>query len=150
MITNATTYGLYRTDSDDDGRLGSRLMSYLEQSTRYVPYTARPGGRWKYVTPEEIRRPEDLKLYEAVLDKGFEIYTRWMQPVEEHFSRRYPKVATDSAVSTSALWTPPPPPRQEDKCPRNRVWTKPLRGRRRIDPPPLSCPARSSSPHSPS
>ena len=24
-----------------------RLMSYLEQSTRYVPYTARPGGRWK-------------------------------------------------------------------------------------------------------
>ena len=31
-----------------------RLMSYLEQSTRYVPYTQRPGGRWKYVRPEEI------------------------------------------------------------------------------------------------
>ena len=75
-----------------------RLMSYLEQSTRYVPYTARPGGRWKYVTPEEIRNPQDIKLYEAVLDKGFEIYTRWLQPVEEHFSRRYPRVATDSAA----------------------------------------------------
>ena len=25
-----------------------RLMAYLEQSTRYVPYTDRPGGRWKY------------------------------------------------------------------------------------------------------
>ena len=23
-------------------------MAYLEQSTRYVPYTDRPGGRWKY------------------------------------------------------------------------------------------------------
>ena len=23
-----------------------RLMAYLEQSTRYVPYTDRPGGRW--------------------------------------------------------------------------------------------------------
>ena len=31
-----------------------RLMSYLEQSTRYIPFTERPGGRWKYVTPAEI------------------------------------------------------------------------------------------------
>src|SRR6184192_4357033 len=25
-----------------------RLMAYLEQSTRYVPYTDRPNGQWKY------------------------------------------------------------------------------------------------------
>src|SRR5580704_15160606 len=31
-----------------------RLMAYLEQSTRYVPYTARPDGRWKYHVPAEI------------------------------------------------------------------------------------------------
>ena len=29
-------------------------MSYLEQSTRYVPYTDRPNGRWKYVVPTEL------------------------------------------------------------------------------------------------
>ena len=31
-----------------------RLMAYLEQSTRYVPYTDRPGGRWKYYVPTEL------------------------------------------------------------------------------------------------
>src|SRR5256885_2025618 len=31
-----------------------RLMSYLEQSTRYVPYNDKPGGRWRYHTPAEL------------------------------------------------------------------------------------------------
>src|SRR5438034_8460446 len=31
-----------------------RLMAYLEQSTRYVPYTDRPDGRWKYHVPIEL------------------------------------------------------------------------------------------------
>ena len=25
-----------------------RLMAYLEQSTRYIPYDDRPGGRWRH------------------------------------------------------------------------------------------------------
>src|SRR5919197_2522954 len=25
-----------------------RLMAYLEQSTRYIPYADKPGGRWRY------------------------------------------------------------------------------------------------------
>ena len=33
-----------------------RLMAYLEQSTRYVPYTDRPNGRWKYHVPAEVER----------------------------------------------------------------------------------------------
>ena len=32
-----------------------RLMAYLEQSTRYVPYADRPGGRWRYHVPAEVR-----------------------------------------------------------------------------------------------
>src|SRR6058998_460592 len=31
-----------------------RLAAYLEQSTRYVPYDDRPGGRWRYCVPGEI------------------------------------------------------------------------------------------------
>ena len=31
-----------------------RLMAYLEQSTRYVPYTDRLHGRWRYHVPAEI------------------------------------------------------------------------------------------------
>ena len=28
-----------------------RLMSYLEQSTRYIPYDEKVNGRWRYATP---------------------------------------------------------------------------------------------------
>ena len=31
-----------------------RLMAYLEQSTRYVPYTDKLHARWRYHVPEEI------------------------------------------------------------------------------------------------
>lgn len=54
-----------------------RLASYLEQSTRYVPYTERPGGRWKYVRPAGISAdPTLLGRYEAVLDDAFATYVR--------------------------------------------------------------------------
>ena len=32
-----------------------RLMAYLEQSTRYVPYTDTLHGRWRYHIPSELR-----------------------------------------------------------------------------------------------
>ena len=47
-----------------------RLMAYLEQSTRYVPYTDRPNGRWKYVVPDELSDPALLKLFTEILDSG--------------------------------------------------------------------------------
>ncbi|MHC4859120.1 MAG: FAD-dependent thymidylate synthase, partial [Planctomycetota bacterium] len=54
-----------------------RLMAYLEQSTRYVPYTDRPGGRWKYVIPPELgEHPELLARYREVLDLSFTTYSR--------------------------------------------------------------------------
>src|SRR5579863_5015705 len=31
-----------------------RLMAYLEQSTRYIPYTDRLGGTWRYLVPAEL------------------------------------------------------------------------------------------------
>src|ERR1700756_2914394 len=31
-----------------------RLMAYLEQSTRYIPYTQRDGDRWRYHVPAEL------------------------------------------------------------------------------------------------
>src|SRR5437773_7596405 len=39
-----------------------RLMAYLEQSTRYVPYTDRPNGRWKYHVPAEVARTPHAAL----------------------------------------------------------------------------------------
>ena len=73
-----------------------RLMSYLEQSTRYVPYTDRPGGRWKYVVPAELEDESDRRAFEATLDRAFETYARWIEPLQEHFRARHPQSATDS------------------------------------------------------
>ena len=73
-----------------------RLMSYLEQSTRYVPYTDRPGGRWKYVVPAELEDDSDRRAFEAALDRAFETYARWIGPLQEHFRARHPQSAADS------------------------------------------------------
>lgn len=81
-----------------------RLMSYLEQSTRYVPYTDRPGGRWKYVVPGEIKDASDRRVFEETLDRAFETYARWLDPLQQHYRRRHPRTAEDSeAVYRSAI-----------------------------------------------
>ena len=68
-----------------------RLMSYLEQSTRYVPYTDRPDGRWKYVVPGELEDAAERNAYAAVLDRAFETYARWIEPVQQLFRERHPQ-----------------------------------------------------------
>src|SRR5262245_34282522 len=73
-----------------------RLMAYLEQSTRYVPYTARPDGRWKYHVPAELAGTPLAERFVRTLDGAFEIYARWIPVLEEHFRRKYPKTPDDS------------------------------------------------------
>ena len=73
-----------------------RLMSYLEQSTRYVPYTQRPDGRWKYVVPGELEDDAERADYSAVLDRAFETYARWIEPVQQLFRERHPQAEGDS------------------------------------------------------
>ena len=81
-----------------------RLMAYLEQSTRYVPYTDRPGGRWKYYVPTELKGTPLLARYEATLDRTFEIYARWFEPMQAYFRARFPKDPADSdAIYRAAI-----------------------------------------------
>src|SRR5438067_6636611 len=49
-----------------------RMMAYLEQSTRYVPYTDRPNGRWKYHVPAEVARTPHRALFTRAMDQAFE------------------------------------------------------------------------------
>ena len=70
-----------------------RLMAYLEQSTRYVPYTDRPGGRWKYHVPSEIVDPALRARYVETLDAAFATYARWIEPMREYWARRIPQAA---------------------------------------------------------
>ena len=81
-----------------------RLMAYLEQSTRYVPYTDRPNGRWKYHIPAEIERSSLAGEFKRTLDLAFETYARWIPTMEAHFRAKYPKTPEDSdAVYRSVI-----------------------------------------------
>src|SRR5438067_2382709 len=81
-----------------------RLMAYLEQSTRYVPYTDRPGGRWKYHVPSELNGSPLRDEYLRTLDVAFDTYARWIPAMEAHFRAKYPKSAEDSdAVYRSVI-----------------------------------------------
>src|SRR5256886_14349642 len=73
-----------------------RLMAYLEQSTRYVPYTDKPAGRWKYHVPRELEGTPLLARYLSTLDRSFETYARWIEPMQAHFRARFPKDPADS------------------------------------------------------
>src|SRR6266576_673875 len=46
-----------------------RLMAYLEQSTRYIPYDDRPGGRYRYHVPAELQGALRAR-YVATLDRA--------------------------------------------------------------------------------
>jgi thymidylate synthase ThyX len=81
-----------------------RLMAYLEQSTRYVPYTDRPGGRWKYHVPAELTGSPLRSRFIETLDRAFDSYARWIPAIESHFRARHPKAPQDSdGVYRSAI-----------------------------------------------
>jgi thymidylate synthase ThyX len=80
-----------------------RLMSYLEQSTRYVPYTDKPNGRWRYHVPEEIQGALRQR-YIKTMDTTFETYASLIDRMQGHFAARYPRLPQDSeAVHRSAV-----------------------------------------------
>jgi thymidylate synthase ThyX len=81
-----------------------RLMAYLEQSTRYIPYTDRLGGAWRYLVPAELDGHPLRTPFVETLDLLFETYARWIEPMRAWFERRYPKSPTDSeGVHRSAI-----------------------------------------------
>ncbi len=72
-----------------------RLMAYLEQSTRYVPYTDKLHGRWRYHVPAEIQGALRDR-YVSVMDAAFETYASLIPAMQTHFTARFPKAAGDS------------------------------------------------------
>jgi thymidylate synthase ThyX len=81
-----------------------RLMAYLEQSTRYVPYTDTLHARWRYHIPSEIPPGPLRDAYMKTLDGAFEVYARWIPAMQEYFGRRFPRSETDSeAVHRAAI-----------------------------------------------
>jgi thymidylate synthase ThyX len=81
-----------------------RLMAYLEQSTRYVPLTDRPHGRWKYHVPAELDASSVRETFVRTTDAAFETYARWIPGLQAHFRAKYPQSSEDSdAVYRSVI-----------------------------------------------
>src|SRR2546425_3249805 len=72
-----------------------RLMAYLEQSTRYIPYDDQPGGRYRYHVPQELAGPL-RERYVATLDRVFETYRTWLPRLRDSFAARFPRAQGDS------------------------------------------------------
>lgn len=68
-----------------------RLAAYLEQSTRYVGYDDKPGGRWRYYLEPDIMTSPHAAAYERTLDAIFERYAEALPRAIEHFAHRFPK-----------------------------------------------------------
>ena len=71
-----------------------RLMAYLEQSTRYIPYDDRPGGRFRYHVPAELTG-ELRARYVRTLDAAFETYAAWLPRMREYYTARFPRAEGD-------------------------------------------------------
>src|SRR5882762_8580849 len=67
-----------------------RLMAYLEQSTRYIPYDDQPDGRYRYHVPSELTGAL-RERYIATLDRCFYTYRAWLPRLRAFFEVKFPR-----------------------------------------------------------
>jgi thymidylate synthase ThyX len=73
-----------------------RLAAYLEQSTRYIFYDERLGGRFRYAVPPEVAGTPLEAEFREVMDDLFETYSALVPPMVRHYERLYPQAEGDS------------------------------------------------------
>jgi thymidylate synthase ThyX len=74
-----------------------RIMSYLEQSTRYIPYDTKLDGRFRYYRDSAILSSRDFAWrYIADMDAQFESYRGMLPQLLDWARERYPKEPGDS------------------------------------------------------
>ena len=73
-----------------------RLMAYLEQSTRYIPYDSRLNGRYRYLRPSEVCESRLGARYVGDMDTIFDTYSAMLPEVLDWARERYPKDPSDS------------------------------------------------------
>jgi thymidylate synthase ThyX len=73
-----------------------RLASYLEQSTRYVPYDSRVGGRYRYYRDPQILTSSLGTRYVGDMDRLFDTYSELLTALTDHVRSTIPKDPADS------------------------------------------------------
>ena len=73
-----------------------RLMSYLEQSTRYIAYDSRLGGRYRYHRDPAVLSSRHGTRYVGDMDRLFDAYSAAVAAVSEHVRATVPRHRDDS------------------------------------------------------
>ena len=73
-----------------------RLMSYLEQSTRYIAYDSRLGGRYRYYRDPAVLSGPLGTRYVGDLDRIFDAYSHCIEAVTDHVRTSVPRGPDDS------------------------------------------------------
>jgi len=73
-----------------------RLMAYLEQSTRYIAYDARIGGRFRYYRDPDVLQSGLGTRYVGDMDRLFDTYAELVPTLGEFFKEHIPKDPADS------------------------------------------------------
>ncbi len=73
-----------------------RLMAYLEQSTRYINYDARLGGRYRFYRDPAILSSTLGTRYVGDMDRLFDTYAELLPIVQEWCREAFPKDPADS------------------------------------------------------
>src|SRR5215475_2035981 len=68
-----------------------RLMAYLEQSTRYIAYDARIGGRYRYYRDPAVGMSNLGTRYVGDMDRLFDCYGDLLVPMQDFFREQFPK-----------------------------------------------------------
>ena len=68
-----------------------RLMSYLEQSTRYMDYLARIGGRYRYYRDPRIGESPLSGRYVSDMDRMFESYGHLLPAMTDFYRQHTPR-----------------------------------------------------------
>jgi thymidylate synthase ThyX len=73
-----------------------RLAAYLEQSTRYMRYDDKPGGRWRATVPPEIVGTDLEGVYASFLDDVFTTYGLLYERLDPWFRAKFPQQPEDT------------------------------------------------------
>lgn len=71
----------------EDRRIG---LSYLEKSSRYVPFDQKVGGYYRYVREEGIMASPHADRYIEACDHSFDTYSKSIQPLQAFLKEREP------------------------------------------------------------
>ena len=71
----------------EDRRIG---LSYLEKSSRYVPWDKKYAGKYKFYRDADIAESRYADSYEDACNLDFETYSKFLKPMLQYIREKYP------------------------------------------------------------